>query len=363
MAEDEKILRIEATINEGKPSSGSPSTPQPAKPSLQESLSEFDASKLEKDSGREEEIDRILKALEAGDETPLGVEEDWVAELNKFVGGEKPLPIDSNEDGSSFTASLLAFLQTQGQGQTAANAGNVLAPLVNAGGGGGAIIPPGAQGAAEVGAAGAGAAVEVGAVASLLSGAGLLAAEFVALTGVLVVAEQLIDATFRGMAQGWEDISARIQIAQAESEISLLKERFRTEETASQASAEVIQARTDLYKSLIDLSATVMQIIAPLLAAMMEILSAIAWTVSTVLKVLYKILEYGTGIFIVIRAIAAGVKWIKDKIMGDSDQDQDFTRDIAKVFADPSAASNGVTPFAMPMPPAQANLPGRYYNP
>lgn len=372
MADDEKILRIEAKISEDtkkvsdKPTASTSDTDAPHIPSLQEvaDRSAHDALEL---SQREQEFaeSRILSNLKNGDdESPLFSNEQLENLLapHRQISSDEMFPPAGNSS-EAFKPELvdlqnyyLGLLNQNAGGGGAPPAGATPPPIFNppplgmgptpvpqpagvippiplpAGGGGGIppVVPPVAGGGGLLPAGGLG-----GFALTALEVTGALTA----FSAALLTAEEIIDATFQGLAQGWKDLSPGIQVAEARSELELTLEKLKTESQVSGPVAQVTNARTQMDTVWIDIRANLIQIIAPTLTKMMELVTLILYALNAILFVVKIAIKLNEAVF----GMFGLVKKIYEKIFGSlntDDADIAFSKEIAQVFGQSPADFN-----------------------
>lgn len=375
MADDEKILRIEAKITEeSKKVSDKPTVSSGSGEEVDKAISEVtdrsDVEAIDRQRQQLNDITSIIDSLKTekkssslediGTPSILAEEDDPLAKFkitdqipaDAIFGKQEPLT-ESEQTVATLAAHYFNLLNGANSppivppappvasppvpptgGAAGAGAIATAAPTVAGAAGGGAVPPVAPPAAGAAGAAGG------AALSGLLIDATLLGAAFAGLTAVLLIAEELIDSTFRSMSDEWKNLSGTISAAEAQGEIELTTERLKTESQVAQPVADVTQARADMDRVWIDIKAQLIEVISPLLVSMMEVLQGILLVVNAILAVL-KFLLYPTLIAIrVINKLGKAILGFIEWFMGKDREDPDgYIKKIAKFYADSRAVT------------------------
>lgn len=162
--------------------------------------------------------------------------------------------------------------------------------------------------------------------------AGFFAAAVGGFTGALLVATELLDATFKALAANWEGYSATMAAAEGRSEMELTAHKLRTEYRVGEDASSVTSARTDLHMTFMNLSATVINTIGPLLEIGMESLALILEVLNSILRLL-NLLQYIGRPFV--QGFHSVASWLRSRFPDNQAQGGNPTDRIMNWITDP----------------------------
>lgn len=297
MADDEKVIRIEGQLDEGK-------APEPtAGDKLRDQESATDAV-------RDSEFEDLLKKLTGVEKPPSG--EGPATGDESLLPGVEPAPADS-------------------------------APLP----GSAPPVPPGGEppvtpvDAVPAGEAGGGLAATLEPLAMKAIG---VTAVFTGLAASALALEHVLGSIFEGLSSDWNDLSGAIAGAEGRREAELTFARLRTEQQVGPNVAAVTEARTGVDEEVIEIKATLIEMIAPALVDLLEISKVIFVIIKDILKVLNLILKPLYYIEAFFKSyLFKIVTWVLNKLglWEDEDKPEDaLANEFARLLQRPIAETN-----------------------
>ena len=363
MADEEKIIRIEAEVKGDSEPSSKPSapisnkaggTPEPADNRQQQ-------EKVQRESEDRDRIRDIANAImgrrdESFSVIPPGGNAGGGggSKVPPPPGGGSPPPPPDDEPpnygrfGGALVVSGMgartAGTALMGMGGGGAGAGATAAGGAMTAGGGGAIATTGAATATAAGgtAAAAGTALFSAGTLSALAGVliitSYLTTAFIVLTGTVTLVTELLTDLYNSGVALFEDISPRLQLANAQRDLTLLMAKIKAEERVVgkgfdfTSAVDVRKAQTDREVEQIQLLSKWLDIASPFI----ELMNRFAESCLQLLNIIVEgINALSLPAKLVAKASAKALEWFNKiiDIEGDPDVGDQFLADVEKVLS------------------------------